>query len=531
MDYKYYRQVQPERGIQGNFASGQLDFRWKTEDNSSFIPSKSYFVIKFKLTDGLGGRINKEFGVAPNLNCCDNLFQQMDLRVNGKSVSKWNDYVAQCAALKTRLGRSMTKRQALMSSCNYTKIDLVDRLSQISSNGIQEKDVVWRRGAILAANAASGRTLDFLDLATPNTVEFVVANNQIIFRSAGGVEIPDMSKHFAVGDYIYFNDGGEKALLVTGYLTTDKHNDTLTVSGAVLAVGPGNLVAQVRIHDTYYQDRLYSNHDQANDIELIWTPPLGFFDINREVCGDYKLELTPHPEGVWQKYAVEGILNRAVGLTANDFKIVIGEMNLYLCVHVHPGPITNTETFTFSDIECSSQNLTTNSLTSTIFNIHPKNHSLTLAFQDSAVGDDIRLSRSKFKIVDDQELNLVRYYIQMDGITLPDPIPSLEMKQDIGVNHYQQRYYENIQYSGGYETLEQLESMEEWKRAGIYFHYRWGVGYKRSGQAMIYTNFSSAFKGETEAINRNPQILLFDHYYTTVHMNVQQGELIDIEVS
>ena len=73
--------------------------------------------------------------------------------------------------------------------------------------------------------------------------------------------------------------------------------------------------------------------------------------------------------------------------------------------------------------------------------------------------------------------------------------------------------------------------MEEWKRAGIYFHYRWGVGYKRSGQAMVYTNFSSAFKGEDETINRNPQILLFDHHYTTIHMNVQNGELIDIEVS
>ncbi len=536
MKYKYFRELQPERAIQGNFASGQINYKWTMDDNSTWNPSKSYIKIKMKITKGDGTRLDKAFGIAPNMYCADNIFQQMDMRINGVIVSQWNDYVAQCASLKNRLYKDMNERQALMSSVNYSKIDLVDRLAQVSSDGFKEKDVVWRKGAILAAAAGSGRTLDFLDLATPNQVQ-ITATNRLIFTENAGNKIPDMSKYFAIGDFIYINDGAENNRIVTGYETINKRNDTLIVSGAALtAVIAGDLVAQIRIHDEYYPERLYSNSEQANDIEIIWKPPLGFFDIDDKMGGAYKLELTPHTEGVWQKHAVEGITNREVRLLtqvadATKFSVDITEINMYLCVYVGYGSASGTKSYTYSDIRCNSQNLTTNSLTSKIFNVHPNNHSLTLAYQDSAVGDDIRLSRSKFKIVDEQELNLVRYYIQKDGITLPDPIPRLDVNQNTGVNKFHQRYYENLQYSGAYENLRKHETMKEWIDAGIYFHYKWGEGYKKSDQVMVYSNFSKAFKGETEAINRNPQILLFDHYWCHLSLNVSGGKVIGVSKS
>ncbi len=528
MNYHYYKQIQPERAIQGNFSSGQINYKFQTDPNQTFIPEKSYIKFKVKLTKGNGDAIDSEFGLAPNMYCCDNLFQQIDLRINGKSVSRLSDYVAQCAALKHRLSISGGGRDALMSSCNYSKIDLCDRISQIASDGVQEKDIVWRRGEQLAANAGSGRSLDFLDLATPNRVQFIAASNRIVFSANGGADIPQMSKYFSPGDYIYFNDGAERALKVVSFFTTVSSDDTIVVTNVAGNVGAADLVLQCRIHDAYYQDKSYSKSEQASQIELIWTPPIGFFDIAKEVAGRYVLELTPSVDGVWQKHFVESLRPIALGAAVTDYQVEITEMNMFLYSHVRSGAVSLDESFVISDIRCSSQNLTTNSLSSTLFNIHPRNHSLTLAFQDSAVGDDIRLSRSKFRIVNGQELNLVRYYIQMDGVTLPDPIPSLEM--DVGVNEFTQRYYENVQYSGGYENLERLETMEEWKRAGIFFHYRFGSGYKKSGQASIYTNFSSAFKGETEAILRNPQILLFDHYYTAIKMNVSNGSMHGVEV-
>ncbi len=533
MQYKYFREIQPERAIQGNFASGQINYKFDYNDGHTYWnPSKSYIKIKMKITKGDGTRLDKDFGVAPNMYIADNLFQQIDMRCNGTCVSEWNDYIAQCASLKNRLYNSMNHREALLSSVNYSKIDLIDRLSQVSSDGYKERDIVWRRGVQLGNLAASGRTLDFLDLVTPNTVQFVNATSGIIFREAGGNKIPDMSKYFAIGDYIYFQDGGgEEAQTVTGYLTTDKRNDTLVVSGNVDDNAAAPLVAQVRIHNDYYPERLYSNSVQANDMQIIWKPPIGFWDVDDLLCGSYKLELTPHAEGVYQKFAIESILDKAVGLTANDIAVEITEINMYLCTYVTPSPISGSKSYTYSDIRCHSQNLTTNSLTSKVYPIHERNHSISIAWQDSAAGDDTRLSRSKFKIVDEQELNLVRYYIQKDGIQLPDPIPRLSVNQNTGVNQFHQRYYENMQYSDAYENLEKNETLKQWIDAGIFFHYKWGQGYRKTDNAVVYQNFSTSFKGEDEATLRNPQALLFDHYYCTVSMNIVGGKLISVTKS
>ncbi|MCP5019383.1 MAG: fibronectin type III domain-containing protein [Ketobacter sp.] len=539
MNYKTFREVQPERGIHGNFASGQINYVWKTAENTAWVPAQSYFRIKLKLSAGVNdAKPTISDDVALNMMAADNLFQQIELRVNGVKVSEWGDYVAQCAALKCRLHCDMNNRQSLLSSINYTKIDMLDRQAQLCSDGWNQKNTVFRPGPSLPANAASGTVLDFLDMGTPNMVQFVAAENTIIFSANGGERIPDMMKYFAIGDFIYFNDGVEAANLVTGFRTAVSQNDTIVVGAVANNLGPANYVAQVRIHDKYYIDRRYSNTEQNSEIELIWRPPIGFFDIASEVSGSYKLELSPLPRGVWEKYVVESLdSNLEPGV---DYEVEITEMNLYLWTHVHPRPINESPTFVYTDIRCNSQNLTTKSLTSTVFNVHPNNHSLTVAYQDSAVGDDTRYSRSKFKITNDQELQIKRYYIQMDGITLPDPLPSLELEPAEGINILYQRYVENFHYSGAYSSgMKKFETMEEWKKAGIFFHYKWGTGYKKSGTAIVYSNFDQRnvenqvpkldWLGEANAVLRNPQILLFDHYYCTVSMNIKDGELISIE--
>lgn len=536
MDYKFFRQIQPERGINGNFASGQINYRWKTANNTAWVPSQSYLKIKLKLTQGGGARPNKSSDFGLNMMVCDQLFQQINMRINGVLVSEWNDYVAQCAALKCRLNCDVATRQSMLSDVDYTKIDLVDRMSQISSDGRQEKDTVWDKGPQLAPNAASGTTLTFMDLATPHQVEFFVpvgGENRVQFSpNDSNQAIPDMSKYFAVDDYIYLNDGGEIASVVIGFRTEDSHNDTILVADALNAVAAANLVAQVRIHDVYFIDRRYSNSVQNNEIELIWKPPLGFFDIRTEVSGDFKLELTPNPDGVWQRYAVESLKESRI--PGDDYDIDVTEVNFYAWTHVHPHTVNDQQTFVYSDIRCTSQNLTTKSLTSKVFNIHPQNHSLTLAWQDSDSGDDTRYSRAKFKIANDQELQIRRFYISMDGITLPDPLPSPILEPNDGVNELYQRYVENFHHSGAFNSsIQKYETMEEWKRAGIYFHYKWGIGYKKSGQALVYSNFyqhdDPDWIGETLDDYRNPQVLLFDHYYCTLMMTVKDGECITVE--
>lgn len=534
MDYKFFREIQPERGIHGNFASGQINYRWKTASNTAWVPSQSYVKIKMVLSREDGTQLQEEDDVGLNMMVCDQLFQQIDMRINGVLVSEWNDYIAQCAALKCRMKCDMSTRQSLLSSVNYTKIDLIDRIAQTASDGRIHKDTVWNKGEPLAAAAGSGTELNFMDLATPHQFEFDAANDQVIFTPNGSPEsIPDMMKYFSVGDYIYLNDGAEISTFIVGFESTNSMNDTLVVDTLNNNLGPANLTDEVRIHDRYYIDRRYTNSVQNKQFELIWRPPIGFFDIATEVSGDFKFELTPNPEGVWQRYAVESLRENMV--PGDDYNIEVTEANMYLWTHVHPGPISDQQTFVYTDIRCSSQNLTTKSLTSKVFNIHPYNHSLTIAWQDSACTNDTRYSRAKFKIVGDQELDIKRFYIQMDGITLPDPLPAPTLDPDAAsaINELYQRYVENFHYSGAINSgMTKFETMEEWMRAGIYFHYKWGSGYKKTGQANVYSNFNQTdepdWLGEPGTY-RNPQILLFDHYYCTLKMVVKDGELINIE--
>jgi hypothetical protein len=80
--------------------------------------------------------------------------------------------------------------------------------------------------------------------------------------------------------------------------------------------------------------------------------------------------------------------------------------------------------------------------------------------------------------------------------------------------------------------LSKKETMKQWLDAGIYFHYKWGTGYRKSDTVMVYSNFSKQFDNILPAIvPRNPQILLFDHHLKTLSMNVSNGKVISISVN
>lgn len=601
MEYKYYKQVQPERAIQGNFSSGQLDFRFSLNNRSTWVPARTYLKIKMKITKGDDSLIDKAFGLAPNMFICDNLFQQMDMRLNGTIVSEWNDYIAQCATLKHRLYKDLNERESHLSSINYSQISIHDRINEIATDGQNPENRILEQ-------FHPGNQLSTISYALPSTalsiadLNLQAINGRIIavgdtiaiasvpqptatWIDVGLADLVDIRDIYRVGDIVNYQTAGpvSASFVIISFVNALVANivmNQVVIASLATAIGAthsvirhynpyengGNIIgvntfflSEIDIGDilldkdtdTEYkvtdiidditinvfpppQERIDATDNwcilrqnpsqRAHDIELIWRPPLGFFDITDMLSGDYKLELTPHAEGVWQKHAVEGLTNRAVGTTADDFKIEITEINMYIWKCINQNSLSGQKSYTYSDIRCNSQNLTTNSLTSKIFNVSEKNHSLTLAYQDSSAGDDIRFSRSKFKIANDAELKLVRYYIQKDGITIPDPIPSLEKNTSTGINRMTQRYYENFAYSDADRQLIKKETLRDWFDAGIFFHYKWGKGYKVSDQVQIYSNFSEQF-----AVN--PQILLFDHYKCTISMKIVNGTVVGVSKS
>jgi hypothetical protein len=528
MNYYYYRECQPERAIQGNFASGQINYKFNVNGNESYNPSKSYIKIRMKITKGDGSRLDKDFGVAPNMCVCDNLFQQIQIYCNGTCLSRRNDYIAQCSALEMRLNKSMTERNALLSSTNYSQIYLDQRLNDVSIDGNSEV-YHYNEGAYLAKTTGDTFAGTNLDVGT-DSLQYVAATKTFVWDDNADADL-DMTNNFNPGDRIKITATVNVTQQVFTIVTVT--NLTIVVKerfkGDVAANVANNGLFDIRLITNF---RELQTVNQANDLDLIWKVPIGFFNIDDYVCGEYKLELTPHAESVWRKYAVEAYTNvedLAPGAApdATKFNVEISSLIMYLWTHVSPTEMSGSKSFTFDDIICSSQNLTTNNLTSKLFNVHSKNHSLTLAYQSSDAGDDITKSRSKFVIDNHLEQNLVRWYLIRNGVTLPDPHPRIQVDQAGGINDIVQRYYESLMYMDQNKNgITKYETVKEWLDAGLFFHYRWGTNSNKvnGNQVQVYSNFNTAF-------GNNPQVLLFDHYSVTMSMSMQSGRVTNVSVN
>lgn len=505
MDYKHYVEVQPIRGIHDNFSSGQINYKFNFSGRDTWCPLKTFFKIKLKISKGNGNRLDKNFGVAPNMNVCDNLWQQIDMKANGKRISCWNDYIAQCATLIHRIHVPVNERNSLMSSINYSQIYLNDRLNDVSIDG-DGKGSSGHRVELIDLNDNAGANVGIAETITIN------ANALNVLVYAGAIDLTQTD--LKVGDVVYIKNLGVIinfsaviVLIEAGQITLDRN--------APNAIGATNIARNLIYHIPSKGDGVAQ---QSNDWDLIWRPPIGFFQIREEICGDFHLELTPHASGLWEKYAVEAFTNREIGVGADQIKVELTSINMYALVHTHPSPYSGNVNVKIQDVMCNSQNLTTNSLTSNMSNIHPRNFAVVVAFQDANAGNDIRLSRSKFKISGNLEKNLTRFYLQKDGITLPDPIDQILVDQAGGINNIIQKYYETLQYSDSYININQPETVKEWLDCGFYLYYKSGKGYSKGEQLRVYTSFSQAFES-------NPQILIFDLYETGLSFKMSNGQM------
>ena len=151
-------------------------------------------------------------------------------------------------------------------------------------------------------------------------------------------------------------------------------------------------------------------------------------------------------------------------------------------------------------------------------------HSFTVALQDENVENDTQRSATKFKIRNDEELKLNRYYIDFNGIILPDPYPQIE--KTTSKDFLTQRYYESIMYSGANNHYD-VESLDDWQNAGVFFTHKFGKGRNQTEKVTVSTLFEDeAFT--TNQVSHNPNLLLFDHFTRHFKMVVSNGKVRDV---
>lgn len=131
-----YDQIVPTRDVtSGNFPNGSIYIKWNVSGEKWWIPSRSYLRMRCQLTKGDGNPFVVADKIAPSMNLMANLFQNMELRINDKTVSRIPNYVSQIEALENRLNKSQAQLNGVMSSTNFMQADFSDRQAQICSDG------------------------------------------------------------------------------------------------------------------------------------------------------------------------------------------------------------------------------------------------------------------------------------------------------------------------------------------------------------------------------------------------------------
>lgn len=501
-----YQQVQSLRDLSGtSFPNGQIRFNFTVPAGESWNPYLSFFTIRnnvqsVTLSNGntlAAGLFSGQLGVAPSMFFNDGLFQTLDMRINGVSIDKQDNYCHQIAALKWRMKPEDQNKS--IDIINFTEEDVDDRAARL----LQGKP-----GHTFNKPIKSG-AIDIFDLRTADAPTVAWQNkgagvaNTITFTDVDLTRIApaDSENIYPLSLNIGNSTGAALETKATGVIATAL---TITMTSE-FAHGAQGAVAFQRgqiILNAVDPISPVIERDRAgfNKFETIWKPKLGCWELDAWLPGgNYELILTPYVEGQYQINTWE-----CHNTIVTKVNYIIDNMLLNICTSSTLSQIKSIE---FIETKCQAKTINTSSLSQKQFNISPKTKCLTIAYQDNRVSNRLDLPSSKFKMVNnnnkDYELQLNRFYIQYDGQVLPNPIPAIQTTKDI--DYTVQRYWETQKYK--LMTYYEMETLDEWKRRGAYYHFCW----PRTDHGASEIQVSQEFNGSFEDSLR-PQLLLFEHY-------------------
>lgn len=515
-----YNQYAPSRDVtDNNFSNGAIHIHFEVNGNEWWIPRKSYlkFRIQIRADDG-ATQLRQDQDVAPNMFLPSTLFQSMEFRIQGKTVSRISDNVAQTEALHLRMKKSKSWLDSIGKDLILSSPDQAERQQEISSNGIITSGIPEREsleGVTPAATA--GLVWSQFDYVTPNRVQFTVAN-LLIFTANGGRAIPDLREHFKIGQWVAFNDGAEKIRQITLVEAAQ-----LTVSGAALtAVAAANLVNQVR-----FGKPTGKRSKRVMDYELIWKPCLSIFTQDKALpAGRYELILNPYASNQLKTRTIESNYANRVEGAGNDFTSNISQMYFYGALVKGRRVQDYSYLIDLDETNCKVQNITGGTaLSQEHFQVEPSTYALTLAFQDREEGNAANTLHSctKFKVNKGEELRLNRLFLNYANMNKPQPDADPDYVPASARDYTLQRYNDSMIYSGQYNNSGGCETLQDWQDRGPYYHFKWYKdGSDRSTQVTTNFSFSTALTAD------RGRVLLFNHYRKVASVRIENGMVVDV---
>jgi hypothetical protein len=361
-----------------------------------------------------------------------NLFQSIEIQLNGNPIERIGDRLPQIDALKTRLSKGKSWLDNVSASINFWDADFNLRKQHCAINGYMTQSS--GAGSVVYGQSYDGDTLG-MDTAN-NQVAYTADDRLLTFTVNGGGLIDIASDQvLRAGDLVSLGTSQFEVVRVLDGL----HALVRCVSGPGGNVDVNN--ATLTANQFSVQPIAHSSNNAVlpkNSFEIIWQPPLGFFEITNAIPpgGDWTCELTPENAGGLKKRIIESMFNdlnastvSGLGSIAGDFDFCVDDFYLYLYMLEGDRFDNGSYLLDLKKTRCQVDTMATNctGLSQKNFDVHGNTTGLALAFQDQLCGVDTRYSASKFKIrstagaPDGQELRLSRFYVNYNGFQQPSP--------------------------------------------------------------------------------------------------------------
>jgi hypothetical protein len=631
-----YEQYAPLREVNATtFSQGQINFRFETTGTKWWVPNKTYFRVRCKLSSGSKNTLRsltQGDAIAPNVNLMNNLFQSAELQINNRTVSKITDFMGQISMLETRLTKTKQWKENIGKYTSLITPSFSERQQIVSTNGVKdcEDTIAWtnqntlgyKYGEYKNANNLTGtvqltaqyvpaRGVTLLNLVTlgPENENKFVTPNQNLFgpNLKGGITAGvTVFNSWKVGDIFrltratYNDDGSIRAkthieLPVVGVgMNADAElvdnsalssRRTIVLNGAWPSFADGAINTPVviitgRIRDdvdenptslVYFERGRKENcADQAQEFELIWTPPLSIFKVPHAIPPGARVDifLNPHNENTYQFMAIETLPPYSAQPTDFTFNVT----NMFLYVNTLEGARVENLTYLL-DLEstvCFSENIASDLFSQKNFDVPTSTYALTLAYQDrKATSSNSAYSASKFHVGPTGiEKYISRFYISYAGQQLPQPDADPKWDETNHKKYLTQRWAESIMYSNGHLDPFVTESESEWLQYGPYFHFAWPRdAADRSTRVQIFQQFDTekalndvitkypdgvtttytlpvppeglvplgyesmdAYAADMTKMQSQGNMLLFAHYREVARVTIQDSRVVNVEL-
>jgi len=537
-DYKFL-EVQPTRDVTGNsFPNGLFRMEWENSGTQWWIPSRSYLRMRCQLAHGDGSQLNVSDQVAPNLNLAANLFQSMELQINGKTISKCSDHVGEVDTLEQRLHKSKSWTDSVGASINWLQESLEDRISQVSLDGtVSGRDFVSKSTNPLFSIDSTTKmavvpfddSLTSLFLSRPSNYAQLDADRWNSVIKIGDIIRLIDNTEFTIKGTMFYNSGSQ-VLQIAVETSTGANRFKTPVTQPLFNIYRPKAARRVK------------------QFEIIWRPMcLSIFKYGGALpTGKYSLILTPYNASGnnYQIRAVEIPKSVAVsnipvfGSSVSNISFNVLDTRFYRATIEGERVDDLTYYLDLEDTSYQSQNLQiTTSLTKQYFDVPPLTHALTVCYQNRNAGIDLRQSSSRFVCngydsktneftgVVNNELTLQRIFVTYGGRSYPQPDGDPSYIVGSAADYTTQRYIETITNSGGLFSEGRTESIQEWQARGAYHH----ISTPKDGsdrsctRVVVNQQFSSNFANEAN-------IVLFAHSKSTAMISIVRSLVVDVQV-